>query len=92
MLNVLLKVAVGVAAAYGISQIAAGSKSISTEEELEAVLRLHSDWIFTEHIPTGQRSLFVTAPDGSVCLARMVNGDVRYYKVSEALVRRLYGQ
>lgn len=65
------------------------SGQINTEKELEAVLRLHGDWILTEHIPSGTHVPFVVAPDGSVCLARIVGGETHYYRVRQKLVKQV---
>ena len=94
MLNVLLKVAAGVAVAYGIGKLGAGQagwyseSEIETEEELKEIYSRHRDWLVGR-----DGGIFVEAPDGKTCLGRLpVGGEVIYYAVSESLVRRLYSQ
>ena len=91
MLNVLAQVAIGLGASWLIREGGRRLRSgqINTARELEAVLRLHSDWMCTYHMPSGTHIPFVVAPDGSICLARMVNGNTKYYKVNPKLVKQV---
>lgn len=92
MLNVLAKVALGMGISWLISENGRRRKSgqINTAKELEAVLRLHTDWMCTYHMPSGTHIPFVVAPDGSTCLARLgPDGKTKYYKVNPKLVKQV---